>query len=203
MNNETSLIHALRRGDDDAFRSVVAEYHPALVRTARRFVHDPGVAEEVTQETWLAVVRNIGSFEERSTFKTWLFAILANQARSRRERDVRHATYDERPPSDNGRWFQSPDDEEPGHWRQPPADWALLPEAQLLGVESTGIAHRAIDGLPDAQRQVITLRDVEGFSGVEVSAVLGITEANERVLLHRARAKVRAALEVYFEGASI
>lgn len=202
MTTDTTLIHALRRGDDDAFRDVVTAYHPSLVRTARRFVHDTAVAEEITQETWLAVIRNIGAFEERSSFRTWLFAILANQARSRRSIDTRRAERDTTFTSVDGRWFQGADEEEPGHWRQSPADWALLPETQLLGAESVAVAHRAIDLLPEAQRQVITLRDVEGFTAAEVSAILGLTDANERVLLHRARAKVRAALDAYFEGAA-
>ena len=202
MTTDTTLIHALRRGDDDAFRHVVTEYHPSLVRTARRFVHDRAAAEEVTQETWLAVIRNIGSFEERSSFRTWVFAILANQARSRRSIDLRRAEREGPFTSVDGRWFQGTDEEEPGHWRQSPADWALLPEAQLLGAESLAVAQQAIDLLPDSQRQIITLRDVEGFSGTEVAAILGITDANERVLLHRARAMVRASLDAYFEGAA-
>lgn len=203
MTTDTTLIHALRRGDDDAFRDVVTEYHPSLVRTARRFVHDTAVAEEITQETWLAVIRNIGAFEERSSFRTWLFAILANQARSRRLLDDRRTERDRAFASVDGRWFQGLDGDEPGHWQESPADWGRLPEAQVLGAESVAVAQRAIDLLPDAQRQVITLRDVEGFTAAEVSTILGLTDANERVLLHRARAKVRAALEDYFEGADV
>ncbi len=200
MTADTTLIHALRRGDDDAFRSVVTTYHPALVRTARRFVGDHAVAEEVTQETWLVVIRSIDSFEGRSSFKTWLFAILANQARSRFTREQRHAPSPE--PSVHPRWFQGPDGEDPGHWQSSPVGWGSLPDAQLLGRESLEVVQRAIDQLPDAQRHVITLRDIEGFDAGEVSAILGLTEGNARVLLHRARAKVRGALETYFEGAA-
>jgi len=203
MTTDTTLIDALRRGDDHAFREVVIAYHPALVRTARRFVGDRAVAEEVTQETWLAVIRSIGAFEGRSSFRTWLFAILANQARSRFAVEQRSApSTPAAEPSVRAEWFQRVDDEDPGHWQAAPIDWGSLPDAQLLGRESIAVAQRAIDRLPDTQRQVITLRDIEGFDAPEVSAILGLTEGNERVLLHRARSKVRAALETYFEGAA-
>lgn len=202
MTTDTTLIDALRRGDADAFRHVVMEYHPALVRTARRFVRDNAAAEEVTQETWLAVIRMLGSFEERSSFKTWLFAILTNQARSRRSSDLRHAARDPAFTSVDASWFQGHDDDEPGHWLTSPADWARLPETQLLGAETSVIVRDAIDQLPSAQRQVITLRDIEGFTAAEASEVLDITDGNQRVLLHRARSRVRGALEAYFEGAA-
>jgi RNA polymerase sigma-70 factor (ECF subfamily) len=204
--SERSLVEALRRGDDAAFMFLVTAYHAALVRLARMYVVDDATAEEVAQETWLAVLRGIDRFEERSSLKTWIFRILVNRAKTRGVRDGRTVPFssletsgdDDAPAVDADR-FASDDSPWPGHWIYPPVDWQRTPEELALNAETRRVITDAIDALPPAQRAVITLRDVEGLSGDEVREALGVSEANVRVLLHRARARVRAALERYFE----
>jgi RNA polymerase sigma-70 factor (ECF subfamily) len=166
------------------------------------YVRDRATAEEVVQETWLAVLNGIDRFEERSSLKTWLFRILTNRAKTRGERDGRvipfsslaggEAETDE--PSVDPDRFLGPDSPTPGAWAAPPRAW---PEEKLLELETLGVIEMAIDELPPAQREVIRLRDLEGWSPMEVAEALEITDGNQRVLLHRARSKVRAAVESY------
>jgi RNA polymerase sigma-70 factor, ECF subfamily len=204
--SERSLVEALRRGDEAAFMFLVTAYHAALVRLARMYVVDDATAEEVAQETWLAVLRGIDRFEERSSLKTWIFRILVNRARTRGVRDGRTVPFsslenpgdDDAPAVDADR-FASDDSAWPGHWIYPPVDWGRTPEDLALNAETRRVITEAIDALPPSQRAVITLRDVEGLSGDEVREALGVSDANVRVLLHRARTRVRAALERYFE----
>lgn len=205
--DDDDVVAALRRGDEATFRRVVAAHHPGLVRAARTFVRTESVAEEVAQDTWLAVIRGLDTFQERSSFKTWLFRILVNQARTRGVRESRITPFSslvgdggdhvssvdaDRFESDDGRW--------PGHWRAAPTDWGTLPEAVVTSAETRQVIEDAIASLPRNQREVITLRDVEGFSNGEVCDVLELSEGNQRVLLHRARSGVRSMLERHFEG---
>ncbi len=199
---ELQLIEALRGGDERAFEELVRMYQAALVRVAQIYVSSRAVAEEVVQETWLAVLNGIDRFEGRSSLKTWIFRILANRAKTRAEREGRTIPFSAlRNPGGvpesavDADCFLDPEHPRwPGHWATPPTHW---PEEQLLGQEAQRVIDEAIERLPAAQRAVITLRDVQGWSGEEVCNALELTETNQRVLLHRARSKVRRALEEY------
>jgi len=207
MLDDIDVVDALRRGDEAAFRQVVLQYNAALVRTARSFVRSNALAEEVAQDTWLAVIRGLGAFEGRSSFKTWLFRILVNQARTRGQREARTTAsgsfLEEDEASVSASRFNDMDARWPRHWRASPTDWGLLPEATLESAETRSVIEAAIDALPSNQRQVITLRDIDGFDTREVSTALELTEGNQRVLLHRARSRVRAALELHLEGVAL
>lgn len=204
---DRSLIDALRSGDDDAFAHLLDRYHASMVRVATLYVRDRAVAEEVAQETWIAVLRGIHRFEGRSSLKTWIFSILANQAKTRGRREGRSvpfsALYDSQEsvegdlePAVDPTCFKGD-----GWWRDDshPHEWSNTPESQYLSDEVRRCVQRAIDALPPAQRQVMTLHDIEGMASEEVCNMLGISETNQRVLLHRARSKVRRALEQYFD----
>jgi RNA polymerase sigma-70 factor (ECF subfamily) len=198
--DDEQLVAALRAGDESAFREVVVGYHGAMMRLASFHVSSRAVAEEVVQDTWLAVVKGLDRFEGRSSFKSWVFTILANQARSRGTREHRTVPFasleaDERTLGVPGERFQTPTDRWPGHWSQPPSPWTDVPAASLEGKETRGLVFDAIRSLPPHQREVIALRDVEGWSAEEVCSVLSMSDGNQRVLLHRARGKVRAVLE--------
>ena len=196
--SDAELIAALRRGDESAFARLVDELSPGLMRMARMFVRDQAVAEEVLQETWIAVLRGIDRFEGRSSLKTWIYRILINTAKTRGQRESRSvpfsaaATGDE-PAVDPDRFLDS-DHRYAGGWMLGPSEWQT-PEEELLQGETRDAILAAIEELPEAQRTVITMRDVEGFGTDEVSEALGITDGNQRVLLHRARSKVRRAIE--------
>lgn len=200
--NEEALLLALRAGDEQAFVTLVDAYGPAMRRVALSFVRSASVADEVVQDAWLGVLRGVDRFERRSTLKTWLFRIVANIAKTRAVREARSVPFtalepeDEAPavPSDR---FQGPDGRYPGGWVAFPTAWPDLPENELLAGETRKLIGSAIDALPATQRLVITLRDVEGWDSEDVCNVLELTETNQRVLLHRARSKVRAALEDY------
>ena len=199
---QRALVHALRLGDEAAFTKLVGQYHPTMLRVARGYVATKEVAEDVVQETWLGVIRGIDSFEERSSLKTWIFHILVNRARTRGERESRTrpfsslASVGDEPavdPSrfiDSGRWA--------GFWSAPPSKNSI-PEQRVLAREAGALLIDAIDRLPANQQIVISLRDLQGLDASEVCELLGISEANQRVLLHRARSKVRGALEQYLE----
>jgi RNA polymerase sigma-70 factor (ECF subfamily) len=197
---DDSLVAALRAGEESAFREVVADYHGAMIRLASFHVSSRAVAEEVVQETWLAVVKGLDGFEGRSSFKTWVFTILANQARSRGAREHRIVPFsslegDEHTVGVPGERFQTSTDRWPGHWSEPPSPWTDVPAAALEGKETRTLIFDAIRSLPPQQREVMVLRDVEGWSAEAVCSALSLSEANQRVLLHRARGKVRAVLE--------
>jgi RNA polymerase sigma-70 factor, ECF subfamily len=201
--DETKLIEALRAGDEDAFRELVRMYNSSLLRVARIYVPTQTLAEEVVAETWLAVLEGLDRFEGRSTLKTWIFRILANRAKTRAVRERRtlplSAFEPERiqePALGPDRFREWDDPRWPGHWAVPPTPW---PEDRLLTGETRDKLAEAIDALPGTQRAVISLRDIEGWSAEEVCNALGLTETNQRVLLHRARAKVRKALEDYLK----
>jgi RNA polymerase sigma-70 factor, ECF subfamily len=203
MTEDHELVQRLRKGDESAFVELIDRYGATMVRVAQMYVRDRATAEEVVQETWLAVLNGIDRFEERSSLKTWLFRILTNRAKTRGEREGRvvpfsslaGATEEDDPSVDPDR-FLGPDSLNAGAWAAPPRAW---PHDEVLGRETLAVIEMAIEKLPEAQREVIRLRDVEGWSPMEVSDALEITDGNQRVLLHRARSKVRAAVEAYLD----
>lgn len=199
---ETEVVRALRAGDEPTFLALVKEHHPAMLRVAEGFTGDRAVAEEVVQESWLGVLEGLAGFEGRSSLRTWLFTIVANCARSRARREARStplSAFDEavEPAVDPARFLPEDHPRWPGHWSSPPEEWA---EAKLLTREALGFVAIAIAALPAAQRQVIVLRDVEGCTAAEACVLLELSEGNQRVLLHRARSKVRASLEKALGG---
>ena len=202
--SERDLCAALRRGDESAFSTLVSLYHAPLRRLALSYVRSAAVADEVVQETWLAVLRGVDNFEERSSLKTWIFRILTNKAKTRAERESRTVPLSALPSGDAGedesavdpnRFFDQQHARWPGHWASPPARWDELPAEHLEGRELLDAMKAAIEELPARQRQVIVLRDIEGWDAEEACRVLELSEANQRVLLHRARSRVRQALE--------
>jgi RNA polymerase sigma-70 factor (ECF subfamily) len=204
-DREEELVAALRAGDEAAFEALVDRYQSSLVRLARMYVRDRSTAEEVVQETWLAVLNGIDRFEGRSSFKTWLFRILTNRAKTRGQRESRSVPFSsigdpEEPAVDPDR-FRDAADQHPGGWRDFPQPWEGDPEERLLAGETRALILDTIEQLPPNQRAVITLRDIEGFDAEDVRNVLDLTDTNQRVLLHRARSKVRRALEQYLEAA--
>jgi RNA polymerase sigma-70 factor, ECF subfamily len=204
---DRELIDALLAGDDKAFVMLVDAYGPAMLRLARMYVRSRAVAEEVVQEAWLGVLKGLDRFERRSSLKTWIFRIVTNVAKTRGEREGRSVPFsslaadaDEQngPAVDPDRFFP-PGHESGGAWRYPPRSIGDVPEERLLSKETLNVIDEAIAELPPAQRAVITMRDTQGLSSDEVCNVLDITETNQRVLLHRARSKVRRALGRYLE----
>jgi len=202
--DEAVLVARLRAGDEAAFRALVEELHPALRRVARNYVPSDAVADEVVQETWLGVLNGIDRFEGRSSVKTWVFRILVNRAKTRGERERRTVPFAsafdptrevEPPLVDPGRFEPCDHPLVPVHWAAPPDDWRGAPEARVAAAETRAALTAALDRLPPAQREVVTLRDVHGWTGAEVCNALGITETNQRVLLHRGRTRLRQALE--------
>ena len=197
------MLAALRAGDEQAFATLVTRYHASLKRVARAYVSTDAVAEEVVQDTWLAVIAGIDRFQERASFKTWLFHILANKAKTRGKRERRIVPFaslaraDDEPAVSPDR-FQGQGDAWPGHWATPPRPWED-PERRLQSLEARDRLRAAIGELPETQRAVLTLRDVEGLEADEVCGLLDLSPGNQRVILHRARARVRAELERYFE----
>lgn len=206
--DDADLLAALRRGEEAAFARLLDLYQGPMLRLARLYVGDGATAEEVVQETWLGALRGLDRFEGRSSLKTWLFTILTNRAKTRAVRDGRtipfsallDAAEGDEPAVDPDR-FHPLGHPDAGHWVSRPQSWRELPEARLLASETREHLRAAIDDLPPMQRTVLTLRDVEGWSAEEVCNTLDISESNQRVLLHRARAKVRRALESYLAKA--
>lgn len=204
---ETELIEAMRSGDEAAFRALVAQYQSSLLRLARIYVPSQAVAEEVVQETWLGIFKGVGRFERRSSLKTWIFSILVNVAKTRGLRESRSIPFSsamvaevgsEGAAVDPDRFF-GPDHDRLDNWALGPTSWGT-PEESLLSGETRKLILETIERLPAAQREVITLRDVEGWSAEEARNALNISETNQRVLLHRARSRVRGALERYFDA---
>jgi RNA polymerase sigma-70 factor (ECF subfamily) len=207
-HGDAALVDALLQRDEAAFVELVARYQGPLLRLALVYAGGRSVAEDIVQDTWLGVLQGIERFQRRSSFKTWLFRILVNRARTRAEREGRtvpfsalgDATMDSAEPAVPAERFLGADDPLwPHHWAVPPKGWGSSPEEELLARETLHLIEDAIAALPPAQREIITLRDVEGWTAEEACNVLGITETNQRVLLHRARSRVRAALEHHFD----
>lgn len=204
MLPDRELIDALRHGDEAAFCSLVDAHSPALLRVAMSYVPSRAAAEEVVQETWIAVMRGIDRFEGRSSLKTWIFTIMTNIAsrgggRERRSTPFSALAREEQgaPSIDADRFLPADHDRYPNHWALGPTRWPT-PEEGLLSGETRRVILSAVEALPPAQRAVISLRDIEGWDSEDVSEALEISQGNQRVLLHRARAKVRAELERYF-----
>lgn len=203
--DEASLVAALRRRDERAFLALVNRYNPALLRLAQVYCGSRAVAEEVVQDTWLGVLQGIDRFEQRSSFQTWLYRILVNRAKTHGAREGRHVPFSaleagaDEPAVPAARFRGADDPVAPRHWAVPPRSWGGSPAALVESKETLAVIGRAIAALPPAQRDVITLRDVEGLSAEEACNILGLSDTNQRVLLHRARSRVRAALEHYLE----
>jgi RNA polymerase sigma-70 factor (ECF subfamily) len=205
---EEALLAALRAGKNDAFLEVVRTWSPGMLRVAQRHVPGHAVAEEVVQETWIAVLRGIDRFEGRSSLRTWVFRILINQAKTRGAAERRTVPFSDAFPDDGLERHEAviptrrvaPDDESewPRRWVRPPARWELDgPEAALLAQETRVRLRAALAALPARQRQVVSLRDVQGYTGADVARELEVTEGNQRVLLHRGRGNLRAAIGEY------
>jgi len=205
---DARIVDALRAGDEAAFTMLVQDWSPAMLRVARIYVPTRAIAEEVVQDTWIAVLRGIDRFEGRSSLRTWVFRILTNTSKTRGERERRTvplSALDDpvrvpEPAVSPDRFLDADHPNFPGHWASPPASWSEQPEEKLLGAETRAVIDAAIARLPPAQRAVISLRDVQGWDSEDVCNVLGVSETNQRVLLHRARAKVRQALEEYLDA---
>jgi RNA polymerase sigma-70 factor, ECF subfamily len=206
VSDDEHLVALLRTGDESAFAALVDRYHASMLRLAVLYVRDHPVAEEVVQEAWLGVLRGLERFEMRASLKTWIFRIVVNRAKTRAMREHRSIPFsalwdpDAEPykpaveperfwPTDAPRW--------PGGWVSMPASWGDLPEERALSQEMVSLIRVAIDALPPTQRAVVNLRDVQEFTADEVCNVLGISQTNQRVLLHRGRSKVRRRLEQY------
>lgn len=196
---DAALLAGLRDRDERAFAELVARHGPALSRHARTFLHNPAAAEDVVQETWLAVVTGVERFEGRALLRTWLYGIVANRARTRAARDRRSVPFSALA-SDEGR-ADSVDalrlacgERWPGRWSCAPEPW---PDRQVESSETLAVVAAAIEELPPAQREVVRQRDVEGLDASEVCAALGLSAGNQRVLLHRGRARIRAALAAH------
>jgi RNA polymerase sigma-70 factor, ECF subfamily len=195
------LLDGLRAGDEAAFATLVRTYGPAMLRVAQLYVRSRAVAEEVVQEAWIGVLNGSAGFEGRSSLKTWIFRILANKAKTRAVREGRTIPFsalDPHEPAVDPDRFRGPEDRYPGHWVSHPTS---LPEERLLESETLRLVQDEIAKLPPAQALVVTMRDVEGFDAAEVCNALEISETNQRVLLHRARSKLRNALEGYLNAA--
>jgi len=201
---DEQILVALKRGDESAFCQLVERHQSLMLRVARRYVRSAAVAEDVVQETWLGVLSGLDRFEGRASLKTWIFRILTNRAITRAEREGRvlpfsSVTGDDADPAVDPDRFRPEGDQWPGGWKSFPASWDGLPEERLLARETLALVGAAIAALPERQHVVILMRDIEGWSAGEVCEALAISEANQRVLLHRARSKVRRSLEAYFE----
>jgi len=188
-SSDAALVQRLRDGDETAFTEVFDAHHPMLVRLAVAFVKDASVAEEIAQDTWVAMMDALGSFEGRSTLKTWIARIAINRAKTRALRDGRQVPLEEEDGSVDSSRFTF------GFFKRPPARWDETPEALVERQEVRAAIERCLADLPDAQRAVVTLRDMEGWSSEEVCNALDVSESNQRVLLHRGRGRLRAALE--------
>ncbi len=201
--DDAELVAALRRGDQEVFAALVDELNPALMRLALAHVASRAVAEDVVQDTWLGVIKGIDRFEGRSALRTWIFQILLNTARTRGKREKRTLPFSslrrraeegrDEPAVDADR-FQGRDGQRPGWWARPPAEWEGV-DARIENDELRDTLLEAIADLPPRQRDVIVLRDLQGYSAEEACNILDLSETNQRVLLHRARSKVRAAVE--------
>jgi len=203
---DARLMKALTDGDEAAFKTLIDTHSSSLLRVARVYVGSRAVAEEVVQETWLGVLRGVERFEGRSSLKTWIFKILTNIASTRAARERRSVPFsslaareaaDGEAAVDPERFLPADHDRWPHHWALGPTAWQT-PEEGLLSAETRELMLQAIADLPPAQQTVISLRDIDGWPSHEVCSALEISEGNQRVLLHRARAKVRNALEGYF-----
>lgn len=200
-SDDARLLERLRAGDEGTFASLVDRNQASMLRLAQTYVSSRAVAEEVVQEAWLGVLKGLDGFQGRSSLRTWIFRIVVNTAKTRGQRESRSMPFssafavgEDEPTVDPERFAPGE-----GHWSVAPASWESVPEERLLGRETLAAIERAIQGLPPVQAEVIRLRDVQGWTSVEVCNALDISETNQRVLLHRARSKVRRTLERYLD----
>jgi RNA polymerase sigma-70 factor (ECF subfamily) len=206
---DVALLTRLRDGDESAFAGLVTRWSPMMLRVARSHVSTDASSEEIVQETWLAVIRGLDAFEGRSSLRTWVFRILTNLAKTRGVREARSVPMSSWRPTDDGGptvdpdRFQSSGGEYPHNWTPvgAPVPWEPGPEQSAVAGEIRRLLAAALADLPDRQRHVVTLRDVHGLSSEEVCGTLDLSQANQRVLLHRGRARLRAVLEDYYRGA--
>ncbi len=189
VDSDVQLVERLRAGDEAAFTELVRRYHVLLVRLAATFVARRDLAEDAVQDTWLAVLSGIDGFAGRAEFRTWLFTVCANKSRSLAVRERRTVPVDDVGADIDLRFARD------GSWETPPRPWAGSMDDDVDDSALVAAVRMAIDALPESLRRVVTLRDVENMSAGEVCTVLSISDANQRVLLHRGRARVRAALE--------
>jgi RNA polymerase sigma-70 factor (ECF subfamily) len=203
LASDDELVAALRAGDEQIFRELFTHNYPMMKRVARSYVASDAVAEEVVQETWLAVITGITRFEGRSSLSTWIFSILTNQAKTHGKRERRALPFasispegGDQPVLDPDR-FQKDDEAWPGHWATPPRPWQK-PERRMLSLEVREQLKEALAELPERQRVVVVSRDVEGVSAEEVRDLLELSQENQRVLLHRGRSRLRAILDENF-----
>jgi RNA polymerase sigma-70 factor (ECF subfamily) len=192
VDDEVELLARLRSGDEQAFIILVRRHHAAMLGLAATFVPSFAVAEEVVQDTWLGALRGISGFQGRSSVKTWLFRILVNRARSAGVRERRTVTLGEGPAVDPARFDQA------GQWASPPQHWAEEADDRMQAAKVADRIRSAIEDLPPRQRQVVTLRDLEGLGSADVCSILEISAANQRVLLHRGRSRLRQLIETEF-----
>jgi RNA polymerase sigma-70 factor (ECF subfamily) len=201
---EADLLSRLRAGDERAFETLVQRHYRTMLAVARQYVSTRAVAEEVVQEAWLGVLKGLDRFEGRSSLSTWILRILVNIAKTRGVRESRTVPYaalagpDDEVSVEPER-FRGPNDPYTGGWLAFPDDWRKLPEQALLQRETLRVVTETIDGLPPLQRSVIAMRDIQGLDPEDVCGLLEISDGNQRVLLHRARSRVRAALEKHFD----
>jgi RNA polymerase sigma-70 factor, ECF subfamily len=201
---EAALLAGLRSGDETAFAALVDDLHGALLAFAGTFTSSPGLAEDIVQETWLAVIRGLDGFEARSSIRTWIFSILVRRARTMATRDARQSSgpADANHPSADEEW--NPGQGRRGLWVQTPVPWAFEdPAAIYQSQEALEVLQTALDRLPESQRRVVLLRDVEGLPATDVCNILDLSETNQRVLLHRGRAQLRRALDQYMKDGTI
>jgi RNA polymerase sigma-70 factor (ECF subfamily) len=202
------LVAGLRAGEESVFAELIESYGEAMLRIARGVVASPAVAEEVVQDTWLAVFTGVHRFEGRSSLRTWIFRILMNTAHTQRTRDARTLPFadlgrelaDDEPAVDPERFLPPGHRRWPGHWSTPPQPWESDPESRVLAAETLDVVRGVLDLMPMGQRAVVTLRDVQGWTAEEVSEALGVSRGNQRVLLHRARSRLRTALEEWMQA---
>jgi RNA polymerase sigma-70 factor, ECF subfamily len=203
---DQQIVAGLRAGDERTFRELFERTYPMMKRVARAYVASDAVADEVVQDTWMAILTGIERFQGRSALGTWMFSILTNQAKTHSARERRALPFSSVAPTDveepvvDPDRFQKNDEAWPGHWATPPRPWQK-PERRLLSLEARDQLKRALEQLPERQRLIVVLRDVEGLSAEEVCALLELSQENQRVLLHRGRSRLRSFLEEYLDGA--
>jgi RNA polymerase sigma-70 factor (ECF subfamily) len=199
---DAAILAGLRQGDEQVFAQVVDAWSPGMLRLARCHVTTDASAEEVVQDAWIGVLRGLGGFEGRSRVRTWVLRIVVNIAKTRGQQEHRvrpfsSVTESDEPTVDPDR-FQSAGEPHPGGWRVFPPEWPTLPEGAMLSAEINDVVRAALSSLPQAQRAVMELRDIHGYEAAEVCDALNLSDGNQRVLLHRARAAVRQRRESYF-----
>jgi RNA polymerase sigma-70 factor (ECF subfamily) len=204
---DSNEVDDMRRGSEAAFRTLVGRHHDTLLRVARTWVRDASLAEEVVQQTWIEVLEGHGVFEGLSSVRTWLCGICINLARARLRSEGRTVPMSSLAPEGDSEEmavdpsrFLGPDSHWAGHWLSAPRPWSQSPEEAAQDRELGARLSDAIDRLPPAQRMVVTLRDVEGLSGAEVSELMGLSEGHQRVLLHRGRSRLRGMLDELYES---